>query len=188
MSCRQMRKWAPAISARLFMEWRGIAALGLAISGGLGLMACRAQRSDKPSVEADAIVAALQSLPLDSICGSECSVVQLDSVIRASRALLAYYPSGLPAALQLRAASTALELGGRTLQVVGRWSVPDSIADTLRLAAYLVEGADSSARTDQLLVGVAMLPPGSVLRTWGVLTTRSPGGWSVTRRWLSFEP
>jgi|WetSurMetagenome_2_1015567.scaffolds.fasta_scaffold533036_2 hypothetical protein len=167
---------------------RTIASLGLALASGIALNACRALGVNQSPIEAGAVVAALQSMPLDSICGSGCPVIQLDSVIRTSRTLLAYYPADRPAILQLVTTPTQLRLGWRTLQVVGRWSVPDSMADTLRLAAYAEQAQDSGGGPDRQLIGLAVLLPGSVLRTWAVQTTRSPSGWQVTRRWLSFEP
>jgi hypothetical protein len=54
------------------------------------------------------------------------------------------------------------------------------------LTVYRVEGGKHDA--GERVYGIAVLPPGGVLRTWAVEVGETDGTWYVARKWLFFEP
>jgi hypothetical protein len=54
------------------------------------------------------------------------------------------------------------------------------------LTVYRVEGGKHDA--GERVYGIAVLPPGGVLRTWAVEVGETHGTWYVARKWLFFEP
>ena len=149
------------------------------------LWQCAHGAHPKAETEAPAASAALQSLAIDSICAGRCSAVQIDENIRRAPTLLAYYPFDAPTIGRFDP-SLWDTLQGKPVELISGWPEPDPTADTLRLTVYRVEGSEGDAVGR--VYGIAVLPPGSVLRTWAVEVGETGGTWTVIRKWLFFEP
>lgn len=138
-----------------------------------------------PEAEAPAASAALRGLAIDSMCVGRCTAVQIDESVRRTPTLLAYYPFDAPTIGRLDPALWDT-LQGKPVKLISGWPQPDPTADTLRLTVYRVEGGKHDA--GERVYGIAVLPPGGVLRTWAVEVGETDGTWYVARKWLFFEP
>ena len=137
--------------------------------------------------ESTGFVAALNGLPLDSICGDACEAIKVDTMIRWSPTLLMHYPLRDSIVAVVRNAELReLDLQDKALVATGSWYDPREVPDTLRAAAYFVGSLSPSSASREL--GVVLFPPNQPLQTWRVLITWDGRAWKASEMALHFVP
>ena len=160
---------------------RSALCFALTIAATVGLASC-APRTE-PAFPVPVI---LHSFSVDSLCSGSCSVILVDSVVRSTDHLLAYYPFRSPITFAFAPSSIGM-LDGKTPIGVAQWPEAGPVADTLLLSVYQVRRTAADTNSERLF-GLAVVAPNRPLRTWRVLVARSGDGWRVLEKQVFYEP
>lgn len=149
----------------------------------LALVACGHSRSTSQS---SGVREALAAVNIDSVCGSWCAVVVVDTLVRVAERLAVVRPTRAPIEFRLTK-EDLLVLGkpGRTV-IPGPRLGQEAVADTIELGAYLV--LTPSPLGEDRLYGITVWPPGRSVRVLFVALNRDVGGWKVIRTGTYMEP
>lgn len=129
---------------------------------------------------------ALNAINVDSICGSPCSVVVVDTVVRESRKLLPYRPRRAPVFSYLSPEDLrVLDQPSRSV-IPGPILVDGARSDTIEIGLYLVHS--QSPLDEDRMYGVTVWPPGLSGRVLFVALDSVGDGWKVKQTGVYMEP
>lgn len=146
----------------------------------LVMVACLAANGDGTSASKlrwrDPLLIALAYAPIDSICASECSVVELDSTVRAAPSREHFDVLSQPTLGLLDRDSAAVALGAPRLMIAA-FSARAATRDTVRLATSIFIG---EPRNSDTRVIISVVPPHSIGVIIAVDLTLSNDKWKIS--------
>lgn len=141
----------------------------LAVLSSALLLACASgspapeQSANASAWQREAALAALRSLPVDSLCGARCTVIAVDTAVRGAPSTETLDIASLPVVAHLETGDLGAARSSRRVVGVSFGTGQAPASDTLRVAmAVAGEGGGTGATPSKATVTATLLSPGSM--------------------------